>query len=63
MVFEARTSSGMVTAKSASAIKAALRLNKMWARANRLAVKLAPIAAMAELVAEPMFCPMMSAQA
>src|SRR5215831_18716731 len=63
MLFEARTSRGMVTGKSTSAIKAAISLNKMYARAKRLAVLLAPIAARAELVAVPMFCPMMSAQA
>jgi hypothetical protein len=62
-VFEARTNGGIVTGQSTNAIKAAISLNKMYARANRLAVLLAPIAAKAELVAVPMFCPMISAQA
>src|SRR5262245_29956200 len=63
MEFEARTSRGVVTGKSTSAIRAAITLNSMYAMASRLAVLLAPIAASAELVAVPMFCPMISAHA
>ena len=58
MVREARTRKGMTMGKSTSAIRAAISLNRMYARANLLAVLLAPIAANAELVAVPMFCPM-----
>src|SRR5215510_999009 len=49
--------------KRTSAITAAISLNSTYATANRLAVVLAPIAASAELVAVPMFCPTINAQA
>lgn len=45
-----------------SAMSAAISLNRMYATASRLAVVLAPMAAKAELVAVPMFCPMISAK-
>jgi hypothetical protein len=48
--------------KSTNAITAAIILNSTYAMANRLAMALAPIAANAELVAVPMFCPMINAQ-
>jgi hypothetical protein len=55
-------SKGVTTGKRTNAITAAIVLNNTYAMANRLAVVLAPMAANAELVAVPMFCPMISAQ-
>jgi hypothetical protein len=52
----------VATGKNTKAIAAAIILNSTYAMASRLAVVLAPIAANAELVAVPMFCPMINAQ-
>src|SRR5215831_13067810 len=53
----------MTRGKDTSAIKAGVSLNSTYAMANRLAVVPAPIEANAELVAVPMFCPTINAQA